>query len=79
MREIDPELLTMMILRPPQDRQRTVEELNKELRQCKLQQFIQQSGGLPPDQNIPQQTTNIYLINAGIVEQELPGLCKPRF
>ncbi|XP_056879735.1 ras association domain-containing protein 7-like [Takifugu flavidus] len=57
-----------------QDRQRTVEELNKELRQCKLQQFIQKSGGLPPDQNISQQTTNIYLINAGIVEQEVPGL-----
>uniref|UniRef100_A0A674P0C2 Ras-associating domain-containing protein n=1 Tax=Takifugu rubripes TaxID=31033 RepID=A0A674P0C2_TAKRU len=60
------------------DRQRTVEELNKELRQCKLQQFIQKSGGLPPDQNISQQTTNIYIINAGIVEQEVPGLCKPR-
>lgn len=74
MRKIDPELLTMTMWCPPQDRQRTVEELNKELRQCKLQHFIQQSGGVPPDQN-----TNIYLINAGIVEQEVPGLCKPRF
>lgn len=68
----------MTIWCPPQDRQRTVEEVNKELRQCKLQQFIQKSGGLPPDQNISQQTTNIYLINAGIVEQQVPGLCKPR-
>uniref|UniRef100_H2SPC5 Ras association domain family member 7b n=1 Tax=Takifugu rubripes TaxID=31033 RepID=H2SPC5_TAKRU len=61
-----------------QDRQRTVEELNKELRQCKLQQFIQKSGGLPPDQNISQQTTNIYIINAGIVEFRTASGVMPR-
>lgn len=55
-----------------------MDELNKELRQCKLQQFIQQSGGLQPDQVIPQQPANSYLINAGILEQEVPGYCTPR-
>uniref|UniRef100_A0A674NQT9 Ras-associating domain-containing protein n=1 Tax=Takifugu rubripes TaxID=31033 RepID=A0A674NQT9_TAKRU len=69
---------TQGVLRTAEQMLAGTNELNKELRQCKLQQFIQKSGGLPPDQNISQQTTNIYIINAGIVEQEVPGLCKPR-
>lgn len=32
---------------PPQEKQEELEELNKELRQCNLQQFIQQAGVLP--------------------------------
>lgn len=53
-----------------------VEELNKELRQCKLQQFIQQSGSNPhADQTAPQSAAEVYLGNAGIVEQEQPGRC----
>lgn len=52
-----------------------MEELNKELRQCKLQQFILQSGAsphadspdLPPD--LPP-LHDVYLNNAGIIEQE---------
>lgn len=32
---------------PPQVKQDELEELNKELRQCNLQQFIQQTGALP--------------------------------
>ncbi|KAK9542116.1 hypothetical protein VZT92_000006 [Zoarces viviparus] len=48
-----------------QGRQEMIEELNKELRQCKLQQFILQTGG--PDQiNLP--VTDVYLSNAGITE-----------
>ncbi|XP_031734924.1 ras association domain-containing protein 7-like isoform X1 [Anarrhichthys ocellatus] len=48
-----------------QGRQEMIEELNKELRQCKLQQFILQTGG--PDQiNLP--VTDVYLSNAGIME-----------
>lgn len=78
-KKTDPELMPLTIWCLPQDRKRMVDELNKELRQCKLQQFIQQSGGLQPDQTIPQQQpANVYLINAGILEQELPGYCTPR-
>lgn len=48
-----------------QGRQEMIEELNKELRQCKLQQFILQTGG--PDQiNLP--VTDVYLSNAAITE-----------
>ena len=32
---------------PSQAKQEELEELNKELRQCNLQQFIQQTGALP--------------------------------
>lgn len=60
----------------PQDRWRTVEELSRELRQWKLQQFIQQSGGPQPEQTAPQ-GPNLYLINAAILEQEVPGCCTP--
>lgn len=58
----------------PQDRWKTVEELNKELRQCKLQQFILQSGSGPHgEQTTPQPSSDLYLSNAGIVEP--PGPC----
>ncbi|XP_028298633.1 ras association domain-containing protein 8-like isoform X2 [Gouania willdenowi] len=46
------------------DRSETIEELNKELRQCKLQHFIQQTGITP--QSDP--TNPLYLSNAGIKE-----------
>lgn len=36
---------------PFQDKQDELEELNKELRQCNLQQFIQQAGVLPVQTN----------------------------
>ncbi|XP_037649768.1 ras association domain-containing protein 7-like isoform X1 [Sebastes umbrosus] len=50
-----------------QGRWEMVEELNKELRQCKLQQFIQQTGSPHADQiNLP--GTEVYLSNAGIME-----------
>lgn len=54
------------------------EDLNKELRQCKLQQFIQQSGGVQPEQIVPPKATNLYLINAAIVEPEVLGCCTLR-
>lgn len=50
-----------------------IEDLDKELRQCKLQQFIQQSGGPPADQTTSEPVTDAYLSNAGIVEQQQPG------
>ncbi|XP_074523352.1 ras association domain-containing protein 7-like [Halichoeres trimaculatus] len=51
-----------------QDRWELMEELNKELRQCKLQQFIQQTGGPHPDQTNPLPVNEVYLRNAGIIE-----------
>lgn len=49
-------------LASPQEQRRTLEELSKELRQQKLQQFIQQRGGL-------QQEHKLLLLNAGILEE----------
>ncbi|XP_039993078.1 ras association domain-containing protein 7-like isoform X4 [Xiphias gladius] len=51
-----------------QDRWELVEELNKELRQCNLQHFIQQTGGpdANPTNSLP--VTEVYLSNAGIME-----------
>ena len=37
----------MLFFSPSQAKQEELEELNKELRQCNLQQFIQQTGVLP--------------------------------
>ncbi|KAM3625803.1 uncharacterized protein V6R79_017768 [Siganus canaliculatus] len=59
-----------------QDRCNIFEELNKELRQRKLQQFIHQTSSPPADQtrSLPADQTrslpakNVYLNNAGIVE-----------
>ncbi|XP_070823042.1 ras association domain-containing protein 7-like [Chaetodon trifascialis] len=51
-----------------QDKLDTTEELNKELRQCKLQQFIQQTGSPHADQTRSQPITDVYLNNAGIME-----------
>ncbi|XP_030580399.1 ras association domain-containing protein 7-like isoform X1 [Archocentrus centrarchus] len=49
------------------DRLDTIEELNKELRQCKLQQFIQQTGVTSQtDQTNSLLVNDIYLNNAGI-------------
>lgn len=50
------------------DRWELMEELNKELRQCKLQQFIQQTGGPHADQTDPLPVSEVYLRNAGIME-----------
>uniref|UniRef100_A0A8C2YYT7 Ras association domain family member 7 n=1 Tax=Cyclopterus lumpus TaxID=8103 RepID=A0A8C2YYT7_CYCLU len=50
-----------------QGRREVLEELNKELRQCKLQHFILQTGGPHADQtNLP--GTEVYLSNAGLKE-----------
>ncbi|XP_060899632.1 ras association domain-containing protein 7-like [Labrus mixtus] len=51
-----------------QDKWEMIEELNKELRQCNLQQFIQQTGGPHTDQTNSLQVTEVYLRNAGIME-----------
>ncbi|XP_018548303.1 ras association domain-containing protein 7 [Lates calcarifer] len=51
-----------------QDRCEVIEELNKELRQCNLQQFIQQTGGPNSDQTNSLPVTEVYLSNAGIME-----------
>ncbi|TMS13411.1 Ras association domain-containing protein 7 [Larimichthys crocea] len=51
-----------------QDSWEMIEELNKELRQCKLQQFIQQTGGPYADQTNSPPVTDVYLSNAGIME-----------
>lgn len=40
-------LIFTVILFSPQVKQEELEDLNKELRQCNLQQFIQQTGVLP--------------------------------
>uniref|UniRef100_A0A3B4UN19 Ras association domain family member 7b n=1 Tax=Seriola dumerili TaxID=41447 RepID=A0A3B4UN19_SERDU len=53
-----------------QDRWQLVEELNKELRQCNLQQFIQQTGGANNDQTNSLPITEVYLSNAGIMETD---------
>uniref|UniRef100_A0A3Q3GJ19 Ras association domain-containing protein 7-like n=1 Tax=Labrus bergylta TaxID=56723 RepID=A0A3Q3GJ19_9LABR len=46
-----------------QDRWEMIEELNKELRQCNLQQFIQQTGGPYADQTNSLHVTEVYLRN----------------
>ncbi|KAL6113684.1 uncharacterized protein ACO6RY_11902 [Pungitius sinensis] len=46
-----------------QGRREMIEELNKELRQCKLQQFILQTGAPPPEP-----LTDLYLSSAGIMD-----------
>uniref|UniRef100_A0A8C4H366 Ras association domain family member 7b n=1 Tax=Dicentrarchus labrax TaxID=13489 RepID=A0A8C4H366_DICLA len=51
-----------------QDRYQMIEELNKELRQCNLQQFIQQTGSPHADQTNSLPFTDVYLSNAGIME-----------
>ncbi|XP_041671609.1 ras association domain-containing protein 7-like [Cheilinus undulatus] len=51
-----------------QDRWEMIEELNKELRQCNLQQFIQQTGPPLADQTNSLPVTDVYLRNAGIME-----------
>ncbi|XP_053284080.1 ras association domain-containing protein 7 isoform X1 [Pleuronectes platessa] len=51
-----------------QDRWELVEELNKELRQCKLQQFIQQTGAPPAEQTNSLLLTDVYLSSAGVIE-----------
>ncbi|XP_047436376.1 ras association domain-containing protein 7-like isoform X1 [Mugil cephalus] len=52
------------------DRRETLEDLNKELRQCNLQQFIQQTGSGAPytDQMNSLTIGEVYLSNAGIME-----------
>ncbi|KAM9366769.1 ras association domain-containing protein 7-like [Symphorus nematophorus] len=56
-----------------QDRWEIMEELNKELRQCKLQQFIQQTGGPHADPTHGLHVTDVYLSNAGIMEWQQPS------
>ncbi|XP_041806853.1 ras association domain-containing protein 8-like [Chelmon rostratus] len=51
-----------------QDRSDMTEELNKELRQCKLQQFIQQTSSPHADQTRSLPVTDVYLNNAGIMD-----------
>uniref|UniRef100_A0A8D0A0B5 Uncharacterized protein n=3 Tax=Sander lucioperca TaxID=283035 RepID=A0A8D0A0B5_SANLU len=51
-----------------QDKWKTVEDLDKELRQCKLQQFIQQTGSPNADQTNFLPVTEVYLSSAGIME-----------
>ncbi|XP_058485010.1 ras association domain-containing protein 7-like [Solea solea] len=51
-----------------QDRWELIEELNKELRQCNLQQFIQQTGGPHADQTNSLPVTEVYLSIAGVME-----------
>ncbi|XP_071373535.1 ras association domain-containing protein 7-like isoform X1 [Centroberyx affinis] len=57
-----------------QDRWQVIEELNKELRQCNLQQFIQQTGVTPAPPHIDQANSPPvaahYLCIAGIMEEE---------
>ncbi|KAM6943478.1 ras association domain-containing protein 7-like [Xenentodon cancila] len=51
------------------DRLKMIEEVKKELRQCNLQQFIQQTGGAPTgEQTNPPSLSEVYLSNAGIME-----------
>lgn len=51
-----------------QVRWEVIEELNKELRQCNLQQFIQQTGGPLTDQTNSLPITEVYIRNAGIMD-----------
>ncbi|XP_034425099.1 ras association domain-containing protein 7-like isoform X2 [Hippoglossus hippoglossus] len=51
-----------------QERQELVEELNKELRQCNLQQFIQQTGAPQAEQTNSLLVTDVYLSSAGVIE-----------
>ncbi|XP_029932202.1 ras association domain-containing protein 7-like isoform X1 [Myripristis murdjan] len=59
-----------------QNRCQLIEELNKELRQCNLQQFIQQTGATLTSQLTDQAKSmpiaSNYLCNAGIMEEALP-------
>ncbi|XP_061564702.1 ras association domain-containing protein 8-like [Cololabis saira] len=51
------------------DRLEMMEEVNKELRQCNLQQFIRQTGGAPTgEQTDTLPLSEVYLSNAGIME-----------
>ncbi|XP_071345974.1 ras association domain-containing protein 7-like isoform X2 [Trachinotus anak] len=59
---------TQRALQTAEDRWQRIEELNKELRQCNLQQFIQQTGGPNTDQTSSLPATEVYLSNAGILE-----------
>ncbi|CAL8245419.1 unnamed protein product [Lota lota] len=63
-----------------EDRYQLIEECNKDLRQCNLQQFIQQAGVTsgPPDTDLaqwdhphPPPPSAHYLFNAGILEDDL--------
>lgn len=47
-----------------QGRREMIEELNKELRQCKLQQFILQTGAPPPE------TLADLCLSSGIMEPQ---------
>ncbi|XP_034721582.1 ras association domain-containing protein 7-like [Etheostoma cragini] len=51
-----------------QDRWKTVQDLDKELRQCKLQQFIQQTAMPDADQTHVLPVPEVYLSSAGIIE-----------
>ncbi|KAK5873588.1 hypothetical protein PBY51_018618 [Eleginops maclovinus] len=51
-----------------QGRWEMMEELNKELRQCELQQFIQQAGSPHVDHTTSLSGPEVYLHIAGIVE-----------
>uniref|UniRef100_A0A8D3E258 Ras-associating domain-containing protein n=1 Tax=Scophthalmus maximus TaxID=52904 RepID=A0A8D3E258_SCOMX len=50
-----------------------IEELNKELRQCNLQQFIQQTVGPHGDHAAPPPATELYLSVAGVVDRTWTG------
>ncbi|XP_005747646.1 ras association domain-containing protein 8-like isoform X1 [Pundamilia nyererei] len=50
------------------DRLEIIEELNKELRQCNLQQFIQQTGVTSQTEQTNLPVNDVYLNNAGIRE-----------
>ncbi|XP_060923567.1 ras association domain-containing protein 7-like isoform X1 [Limanda limanda] len=51
-----------------QDRWELVEELNKELRQCNLQQFIQQTGAPPAEQTNSLLVPDLHLSSAGVIQ-----------
>lgn len=49
-----------------QAKSRELDELNKELRQCNLQQFIQQAGGPAPQLSVPADDAELaYLMPDG--------------
>lgn len=56
-----------------QDRGERIEELNKELRQCDLQQFIRQTGSPNTEQTNSLPVTDVYLSNAGIKDWDQPS------
>ncbi|KAM8888507.1 ras association domain-containing protein 8-like isoform 1-T2 [Synchiropus picturatus] len=52
-----------------QEKWELIEDLNKELRQCNLQQFIMQTGGAPNTEQMQAlHSSGIYLHNAGILK-----------